>query len=537
MKRGWYEVCTAGDLAVRGAATWPGADAIVFPEARASWTELLARGVEAARSLVGLGVQPGERVGILMPNCMDFVEVLLGGWLVGATVVPVNARFKARELGHVVEDADLVLLAVTDLAAEYADFVPLVAEAVAQRPPPLLRHLVMLGSTSPAGYLDRAAFAAAGEGVEEAEVDRRRRAVRLRQPALMMYTSGTTANPKGCPLSHEALVRTGIATAERLGVTAGDRFWDPLPMFHMGGLLLMTACLHAGAAYLTMTRFSAGAALQQMERERCTWAYPTFPTITQDLVHHPDFARTDLSRVRALLDTGARESLIGVQRSFPQAAVVTSYGMTELGGVCVFGDPDDDLETRVGAGGRPLPGMSVRAVDPTTGTDAAPGVAGELWVRGPGLFEGYHKDPGRTAEAIDAAGWFHTGDLGTVDGRGYVTYQGRLKDMLKVGGENVAAVELEAFLMTHPAVKIAQVVGIPDPRLIEVPAAFVELVAGRSLTEAELIAWCRGKIASFKVPRRVSFVTEWPMSATKIQKFRLRERLLAELGSDVGAPA
>ena len=181
----------------------------------------------------------------------------------------------------------------------------------------------------------------------------------------------------------------------------------------------------------------------------------------------------------------------------------------------------------------PVPGHEVRIVDPETDDELPVGERGEITVRGPGLFERYHNDPEKTAEAM-RGGWFHTGDLGCVDAAGRLTFLGRLKDMLKVGGENVAAVEIEAYLVTHPAVKIAQVVGVPDARYVEVPAAFVELVDGADATEEELIDYCRGTIASFKVPRHVRFVTEWPMSATKIQKFQLREDLLAELGLEAG---
>jgi acyl-CoA synthetase (AMP-forming)/AMP-acid ligase II len=205
--------------------------------------------------------------------------------------------------------------------------------------------------------------------------------------------------------------------------------------------------------------------------------------------------------------------------------------MTETSGGVTWGAPTDDEETRITTGGHPLAGTEVRVVDPETDEDLPPGTPGEILVRGPGLFERYHNDPEKTAEAM-RGGWFHTGDRGRLDAEGRLTFMGRLKDVLKVGGENVGALEIEAFLGTHPAVKIAAVVGVPDARYDEVPAAFVELVQGERLAEEELVAFCAGRIASFKVPRHVRFVTadEWPMSASKIQKYRLRDRLLAELG-------
>ena len=249
------------------------------------------------------------------------------------------------------------------------------------------------------------------------------------------------------------------------------------------------------------------------------------------MIHPPNFDRTDLSSVRLVNDTGPPETLRMVQARFPHAPVVTLFGMTETSGGVSWSAPDDPLEKRMTTGGLPLRATEVRIVDPETDEEVPAGERGEITVRSPGLFERYHNDPEKTAYAM-RGGWFHTGDLGKVDEDGRVSFLGRLKDMLKVGGENVAALEIEAYLATHPAVKIAQVVGVPDQKYLEVPAAFVELAEGASVNEEELIEFCRGKIASFKIPRYVRFVSEWPMGASKIQKFRLREELLTELGLD-----
>jgi fatty-acyl-CoA synthase len=209
---------------------------------------------------------------------------------------------------------------------------------------------------------------------------------------------------------------------------------------------------------------------------------------------------------------------------------VSAYGCTELGGIVAMNDPAEDAESRATTCGPPFPGVELRIVDPETGEVVPTGERGEIVGRGPGMFEGYHNDPERNAEAIDPDGFFHTGDVGSLDAAGNVSFHGRTKDMLKVGGENVACLEIESFLATHPAVRLAQVVGIPDTRLVEVPAAFVQLEPGHTATEEELIEYFRGQVASFRIPRHVRFVEEWPMSATKVQKFRLREQLVAELG-------
>ena len=229
---------------------------------------------------------------------------------------------------------------------------------------------------------------------------------------------------------------------------------------------------------MTSTHFDAGEALHLIEAERITFAYPTFPVITQDLIRHPDFERTDRGTIRLVNDTGPPETLREVQARFAPAPVVTLFGMTETCGGISWSAPGDPYEKRMTTGGLPLRGVDVRIVDPETDEETAMGERGEITVRAPGLFERYHNDPEKTAHAM-RGGWFHTGDLGRVDEDGRLTFLGRLKDMLKVGGENVAALEIEAYLATHPAVKIAQVVGVPDARYQEVPAAFVELVRRR----------------------------------------------------------
>jgi fatty-acyl-CoA synthase len=525
--RDWVEVTTLGDLLVRQAARRGEADAVVFPDARQSYDEVLASAERVAAALTGLGVTRGDTVAVLMPNCLEYVHMLLGCALVGIRALLVNARYKEHELSYVLRNSGAVAIVTTDLVSEYVDFVPLIDRATAD-PPPLLRHRIMVGGSSPNGFIDRDAFLGRADTVAFEELERLRHAVRVRDVALLMYTSGTTANPKGCLITHDGLVRTAAGVVDRFRLTEDEKFWDPLPLFHMAGLLLLVANLTAGGTFMSMTHFEAGAALRQMEVEGCTFTYPCFPTITQSILRHPDYERTDLSRVRALLDTAPPETLREIGRRIPQAVVLTSYGLTEGGGVVSFSHLDDSERDRTETGGRPFRGMEVRIADPETDEARAVGEIGQILVRGPGLFDGYHGDPERTAE-ITRGGWLHTGDLGTVDAEGRVAYRGRSKDMLKVGGENVAALEIEAFLQSHPAVKIAQVVGVPDPKYIEVPAAFVELDAGSMCTEEDLLDYCRGTIATFKVPRYVRFVPDWPMSATKIQKHRLREALLAEL--------
>lgn len=526
----WVEVTTLGDLVVRGAAKYGDADAIVFAEERVSYRQLRERAVEAARGLRALGVGPGDHVGLLMPNCLDYPAVLFGTAMLGAVAVLINARYRGQELGYVIVDADLKVLVTSDLVADHVDHVERLREVLPGLDAPELQAIVLLGAPAE-GFVDRAAFEAGAARVDPQEVETLRSRVALRSVGMMMYTSGTTAQPKGCRMTHEMVSRNSAgAGRQRYKLVAGDRFWDPLPMFHMSAILPMVACLDAGAAFLAVTHFEPGEALRMMESEQATLAFPTFPPITQALLNHPDYAHTDLSKVRLVVNVAPPDTLRKLQEQWPHAIQITAYGCTEIGGVAAFNDPDETLEQRVNTSGKPFRGIELRIADPETGETLPQGERGEICARGFSLFEGYHKDPVKTAETVDAEGWFHTGDIGLLDPEGRVSYLGRLKDMLKVGGENVAAAEIEALLQDHPAVSIAQVVGIPDDRLVEVPAGFVQLRPGAAATPEEVLAFCAGRIASFKLPRHVRVVETWPMSATKIQKFRLREQLVAELG-------
>lgn len=546
-QRTYSEAVPLGDLPVRGAFHWPDADAVVFPEVRRTYSELADGSMDAARGLRALGVEPGDRVGILMANCLDYVEMLFGIAQLGAIAVLINSRFRGSELTYVVQDAGLKVLITSDIVAEHVDHVARIGEAfpdldAASAGEPLqleaadnLRAIVVLGEVpADSALTDRERFVAGGHEVSIEQVETLRGQVAIRDVGMMMYTSGTTAQPKGCLMTHEMVVRNGMAAGrQRFVLGPEDRFWDPLPMFHMSAILPMVGCLDAGSAYLSMTHFEPGAALQMMEAEQATHAFPTFPTVTQALLNHPDYPSTDLSSIRLVTNVAPPATLRKLQEQWPSATQITAYGCTEIGGVACFNEPTDTLDQRVETSGRPFRGIQVRILDPETGESLPPGERGEICARGYSLFEGYHNDPEKTAETIDADGWFHTGDIGKVDEDGRVSYLGRLKDMLKVGGENVAAAEIESLLNEHPAVSITQVVGLPDERLTEVPAAFVELKPDAEVTEQELIDWTDGRIASFKRPRHVRIVSEWPMSATKIQKFRLQERLAGELGIEL----
>ncbi len=518
-------VSPLGDILAASATRAPDTVSVAFPQRSATAADLLDRSRDAARGLYALGVRHGDRVGILMPNCIEFVEVLFGAALLGAVALLVNARYRRSELAYVIHDAGLRTIVTTDLIAERVDFVDLLRDSLADTE----ATGIVLGRSSPDGFIDREAFGRLARSVAGDTIDAAAAAVPIRSVAIMMYTSGTTALPKGCLLSHEAVVRTAAAIVDRYRLGADDVWWCPLPLFHMGGLLPLCAALLADSRFASMTTFEPAVALRQMKEERATIQFAVFPTLNRELIDHPDFAAADRTAIRLVnAQPGPPDLERAIREAYEHATIVNAYGCTELGGIISLTDPDDPSWPTTS--GTPWPGMQARIVDPGTGTDMPPGMRGEIVARGWGMFEGYHGDAALTERAIDADGWFHTGDIGTIDTRGRLTYHGRYKEMLKVGGENVAANEVECFLATHPAVRLAQVVGIPDLQLVEVPAAFIELVPGAQMTERELIDYCRGEIASYKVPRHVRFVESWPMSATKIQKFKLGQDLVRELG-------
>ena len=532
-----------GELLLRGAAAHPERDCIVLEHERTTYGELEVRARCAGRSLVGLGVEPGDRVGILMANCLDFVDVLFGASLVGAVPVLYNARFKVREIAHVTADAGVKVVITNDIVEQHTNYVELLQRALpglAERDArdgaqleaaPMLVAAVTLGSSAAAGFVDRQTFMELGDACPAEVVDERRAAVVAGDLAAMFYTSGTTAMPKGCPLTHVVLQHAGVVGGvERAGFIEGDVMWGPLPMFHTAFTQPLTGILSVGGTYLSMTHFEAGAALVMIEREGATLMFPAFPTITMQLLDHPSYRSDSFAAVRVIINVGPPEELCAMQQRMPHTTQITVFGMTETGGSVAMCEPAEPLQLRTECSGLALPDNHIDIRDPDSGAPMCHGEPGEIVVRGRGVFSGYFNDPEKTAASFYDRGWFRTGDLGVMDADGRVTFRGRLKDMLKVGGENVAALEVEGFLATHPAVNLAQVVPVPDQKYDEVPVAFVELAPGASVTELEIIEFCRGEIANFKIPRHVRFVESWPMGATKILKYELRERICAELG-------
>lgn len=525
------EVATLGDVLLRAAHEQPERLALILPAQSITFAELRTQAFRVAGALAALGVQPGQQVALLVPNCTEFAATLFGISLIGAVAVPLNVRNRATELRFIIANSRAVALITSSHSDDPVNFVAVLNEALPASDPagaPCLRHRLLIRGEYRPDFTGAPDFLALSDMVGAAEFDERRRRVRVRDPALLIYTSGTTASPKGCVLSHEAVTRGAVERSRyRLAVDDHNVTWGAGPLFHIGSLAPFIGSVGVAGTYLTDTYFEPGRALRLMEQYGVTLAWPWFSAIVQGLIDHPTFDPARLDRLRYLMIIAPPTLVDRVYGLLPQTEVLQACGMTETGGIFAICGSNEDRLTRTTTNGKPSPGVEVRIVDPDTRADLPDGQMGEIWVRGYNVMDRYWDAPENTAKCLTAEGWLRTGDLYTRLPGGSLVFQGRCKDMLKVGGENVAAVEVEAFLCTHPAVKTAEVVGRPDPRLDEVVVAFIELNADISADEAELIAHCKGQIANYKVPRAIHFVTadDWPMSATKIDKRALRARL------------
>ena len=523
------EVATVGDLLLRAGQAYPDRAALVLPDAKATYAQLCEGALRVARALLGLGVQRGEHVALLMPNSIEYAEALFGTMLAGCVAVPLNVRHRAAEIGFIIDNAQASVVLTSRHDGDPVDFISLIEEALpTPEAAPRLRHVALVRGGGQGRILGRQAFLDHAAQVDPAVIEQARTCIRVRDPALIIYTSGTTANPKGCVLPHEAVTRGPVERARyRLAAGGVDVTWAGGPLFHIGSLAPFIGSVGVAGTFLADSWFEPGRAIALMAEYGVTLAWPWFPAIVQGIIDHPDFSAEKFASLRHLFLIAPPTLVERVQDLFPRAEILQACGMTETAGVFALCDADESRESRSTTQGKPSPGVEVRIVDPETGVDLPDGEMGEILVRGYNVMDAYWDSPEKTAEALDARGWLKTGDLYTRLPNGSLIFGGRCKDMLKVGGENVAAIEVEAFLCTHPAVKTAEVVGRPDQRLDEVPVAFVELYEGHSADEDALIAHCRGRIASYKVPRAIHFMNagEWPMSATKIDKRALRTRL------------
>lgn len=514
-------------------AKYPDRIAVVMDHRSVTYAELGAGAERRAREMLAAGITTGSPIGILLPNCIEYIEILLGAAMIGAIIVPMNIRYKSAELDHLIRDSSVSLIYTCSAIPDVVDFEALLQKTLPElkqaadasnlqlKSAPELRTILTIddgGSVFlPASNIEP--FAGKLENRSEAE-----------QTLFLLYTSGTTASAKGCIISNAGMLSILQAMVERFALNADDVYWTPLPLFHLGGIASMIQILSVGGTLAAMSYFNVETAMDVFERYKPTVIFSQFPTITLAILGHPRFDGIDTDRIRLMFNVAPPDLQRSIQARIPHAPLCAGYGSTETIAICYSG-PEDDEETRFLTCGRPLRGQSVKIVDPDTREELPLGTHGEIAVRGPGLFKGYWNATELTRTQHLSDGSFLTGDIGSLDVKGRLVYHGRLKDQLKVGGENVSALEVESFLMTHPAVKFAQVVGVHDEKYWEVPAAFLELEANATVTEAEMIEFCAGNIARFKIPHHVRFVTEWPMSTSKVMKYRLRDQLEAELSN------
>ena len=533
----WFEPVALGTLPSRAARRFGAREALVFEGRR--WTfEEFDRDVDrAARGLLAAGVVPGEKLALWLPNRPIWLHAFFGALKIGAVVLPLNIRLRTHDLEYALaaSDASTLLLAEragpVDFLAMALELAPELREGVLGSNPsrrcPLLRRVIVDGSPDAAeapGIITWEEALERGEEIAAARLESLAATVDPDAPALIMFTSGSTGNPKGVVHGHR-LVRNVTDQANRLGIGPRDRTLMYLPLFHVFGMydgaLMMPV---AGSRMVLMERFDPDEALRLVEAEGCTLIHG-FDTHFTDLLDSSEREPRDTSSLRGGILLTGMESSVAVARAVQRrlCPTVSAWGMTEVGGCAALGSPIDDEERRCTDSGAPLPGYEFRIVDPGTGAVLEVGEVGELQCRSYMLLLEYYRDPASTVAARSEDGWFRTGDRVLLHEDGSIRFLGRYKDVLKVGGENVDPFEVEAFLKDHPAVARVQVVAAPDARLSEVPVAFVIPRPGRTPEPEELLDYCRGRIAGFKVPRRFFLASEFPMTASgKVQRFRLR---------------
>ncbi len=474
----------------------------------------------AARALIAFGVQPGERVAIWAPNVHEWIVAALGIHFAGAALVPLNTRLKGDEAADILDRSRArVLFSIGEfLGVRYPDM--LVGHAL-----PSLRHTVVLRDPR-AGAAGWDAFVARAEAVPEAVLDARIAAIGPQTPSDVLFTSGTTGRPKGVVTAHGQNLAAFDQWSTLVGLQAGDRYLIVNPFFHAFGYKAgWLAALIRGATILPQATFDAETVLRRIADERVTFL-PGSPTLYLSLLAHPGLDRFDRSSLRVAV-TGAANvapDLIARMRDrLGFASVLTAYGLTECCGLATVCRAGDDEQVAATTCGHPLPGIELRCVD-AAGGDAPVGTPGEILIRGFNVMQGYLDDDGATRDAIDENGWLHTGDVGVLDERGYLRITDRLKDMFIVGGFNCYPAEIENMMAAHPDVAQVAVIGVPDARLGEAGHAFVVPRAGAVLDEPMLAAWCRTRMANYKVPRAIAFVDALPLNASgKILKQALRE--------------
>ncbi len=506
---------------------------------RYTYAELHAEAERVARALMALGVRAGDRVGIWSPNRAEWVVTQYGAAKAGAILVNVNPAYKTQELGFILDRAGVSVL-VSARAFRSTDYLAMLEQV---RPDlPGLRHVVLLGESPEPWATSWDAFLARADETPLEDLREREATLDFDDPINIQYTSGTTGQPKGATLSHHNILNNGFFVGERERLGPSDRICVPVPFYHCFGMVMgnLAALTHGSCVVIPSESFDAGACLAAVQEERCTALYGV-PTMFIAELDHAGFHTFDLTSLRTGIMAGSPcpvEVMKQVVDRMHMTEVTICYGMTETSPVSFQSLPDDDLDLRVSTVGAIHPHVEAKIVDPVTGWTIPRGEPGELCTRGYLVMLGYWNDPNATRETVDRARWMHTGDLAVMREDGYVNIVGRIKDMVIRGGENIYPREIEEFLFTHPAVADVQVIGVPDERYGEEICAWVRLKEGAEVSGEDLRIYCKGRIATFKIPRYVLVVEGFPMTVTgKVQKFRMREISIRELGLEEAAAA
>ncbi|HKZ07184.1 MAG TPA: AMP-binding protein [Methylomirabilota bacterium] len=536
---------TAGAMLASVCARHAEGEALVTADRRITYAELAREAARYARALLALGVGPGDKVALWLPSRPAWLFAQYGCALIGAVAVALNTRYKARELGYILEQSDATTLLLADHLGP-VDFLETLGEVLpglrAAVPGeldfagfPRLRRVVVDADDPYAGCLRLADVLDAGaDDTLHAALAHASAAVRADDPFTILYTSGTTSFPKGAVISHRNAVPHGWYCGDVLRVTPADRVLHALPFSGTwGGLNIPLTTLSHGATLVLMETFEPGVALHLMERERIS-IWNAVDAMAIAVLDHGDLDRRDRSALRTGgfgMTGGGRDGLFEeIVKRLGVSQAYQPYGMTELNALCMHHFLDESQVSRALPGVWPAEGVEVRVVRPELGETAATDEEGELWFRGPLVTRGYYRKPEETAQAFSPDGWFKTGDLGVRDGEGRTIFRGRLREVLRISHFMVAPAEIEAFIMEHPAVLQAFVIGVPDPRMNEAAVAYVIPRPGARLTPDDVVAHCRGRIASYKVPRHVRIVDDVPRTpgphGDKVQKARLRAQFL-----------
>ena len=530
---------------------------------RFNYREFHAEVERVARGLLSIGIEKGQHVGIWATNYTEWVLAQFATAKIGAVLVTVNPAYRTSELAYVLEQAQIGALILIGrfrapvLTGRTSDYVGMVNEVVPELAAvspgelnstrfPHLRHVIFIpphddvSTPTPPGMWRWDDLLTLAEQTSPDDLRNRQAQCGPDDVVNIQYTSGTTGNPKGAMLTHHNLVSNARHVGDAMEMDEHDRLCIPVPFYHCFGCVMgsLNCVVHGSTMIIPAERFDPLQTLHAISAERCT-AVHGVPTMFIAQLGHPEFANLDLSSLRTGIMAGSPcpiEVMREVIDRMGADRITIAYGQTEASPVVTQTLADDSIERRVSTVGKVLPGVEVRLVDPETGLVVGPGQQGELQTRSAMVMKGYFNMPEATADAIDADGWLHTGDLATVDEDGYYKITGRLKDMIIRGGENIYPREIEEFLYTHPQIDDVQVIGVPDVRFGEEVMAWVRLKPDADATEESIRDFCRGQIAHYKVPRYVKFTDEFPMTVTgKIQKFRMREMAVEELGLQTAA--